>query len=274
MNTVRLTAAEAVVKFLAAQRVESADGKVPLFGGVFAIFGHGIVAGLGEALYRYKKELPTYRAHNEQAMAHTAIGYAKAHFRRRMMAVTSSIGPGATNMVTAAATAHVNRLPLLLLPGDVFASRAPDPVLQQVEDWNDGTSSASDCFRPVSRYFDRITRPEQLVKALPHALHVLTDPALCGPVTLSLPQDVQTMAFEFPAELFAPRTVRFRAPPPAAPPPPWMAWPPPSMGEPGRESRPRETSATPNSTPSALGPSAPCTRAAKTASAPRCPSRS
>jgi 3D-(3,5/4)-trihydroxycyclohexane-1,2-dione acylhydrolase (decyclizing) len=214
MKTVRLTTAEALVRFLIAQQVPMPGGTVPLFGGVFAVFGHGNVAGLGETLYRYRSVLPTYRAHNEQAMGHTAIGYAKAHFRRRMMAVTSSIGPGATNMVTAAATAHVNRLPLLLLPGDVFASRAPDPVLQQVEDFSDGTLSASDCFRPVSRYFDRITRPEQLVKALPQALNVLTDPALCGPVTLSLPQDVQSMAFDFPEELFAPRTVRFRAPPP------------------------------------------------------------
>ncbi len=215
-QTIRMTAAEALVRFLIAQEVELEGGKVPLFGGVFAIFGHGIVAGLGEALYRHREELPTYRAHNEQGMAHVAIGYAKAHLRRRMMAVASSIGPGATNMVTAAATAHVNRLPLLLLPGDVFASRAPDPVLQQVEDFGDGTVSASDCFRPVSRYFDRITRPEQLVKALPSALRVLTDPALCGPATLSLPQDVQTMAYDYPAELFERRTVHFRAPPPDA----------------------------------------------------------
>ena len=214
MKTLRLTAAEALVRFLAAQQVETPAGRLPLFGGVFAIFGHGIVAGLGESLYRHREALPTYRAHNEQGMAHAAIAFAKANFRRRMMAVASSIGPGATNMVTAAATAHVNRLPLLLLPGDVFASRAPDPVLQQVEDFDDGTVSASDCFRPVSRYFDRITRPEQLVKALPAALRVLTDPALCGPVTLSLPQDVQTMAFDYPAELFERRTVRFRAPPP------------------------------------------------------------
>jgi len=214
METVRATAAEAVVRFLAAQRVETPAGKVPLFGGVFAIFGHGNVAGLGEALARHRDELPTYRAHNEQAMAHAAIAYAKAHFRRRMMAVTTSIGPGATNLVTAAATAHVNRLPVLLLPGDVFASRAPDPVLQQVEDFEDGTVTANDCFRPVSRYFDRITRPEQLATALPRALRVLSDPAQCGPVTLALCQDVQAMAAEYPAELFAEQTVRFRAPPP------------------------------------------------------------
>ncbi len=131
-----------------------------------------------------REALPTFRAHNEQAMAHAAIAFAKASRRRRMMAVTSSIGPGATNMVTAAAVAHVNRLPLLLLPGDVFAGRRPDPVLQQIEDFGDGTVSANDCFRPVSRYFDRMTRPEQLIPAFARAMAVLTDPAECGPVTL------------------------------------------------------------------------------------------
>jgi 3D-(3,5/4)-trihydroxycyclohexane-1,2-dione acylhydrolase (decyclizing) len=216
MKTVRVTAAEAVVRFLAAQKVETPAGRANLFGGVFAIFGHGIVAGLGEALYRYRDRLPTYRAHNEQAMAHTAIAYAKAHFRRRMMAVTSSVGPGATNMVTAAATAHVNRLPLLLLPSDAFANRAPDPVLQQVESFDDGTLSANDCFKPVSRYFDRIVRPEQLITALPRALRVLTDPAQCGPVTLAFPQDVEAEAFDYPAELFEERVVHFREPPPDA----------------------------------------------------------
>ena len=137
---------------------------------MFAIFGHGNVAGLGEALYAAREELPTYRAHNEQAMAHAAVAYAKASRRRRMMVCTSSIGPGATNMVTAAAVAHVNRLPVLLLPGDVFANRTPDPVLQQVEDFGDGTISANDCFKPVSRYFDRITRPEQIIPALTRAI--------------------------------------------------------------------------------------------------------
>jgi 3D-(3,5/4)-trihydroxycyclohexane-1,2-dione acylhydrolase (decyclizing) len=182
---------------------------------VWAIFGHGNVAGIGEALYAHRGELPTYRAHNEQAMAHAAIAYAKAAMRRRMMACTTSIGPGATNLVTAAATAHVNRLPVLFLPGDVFVSRAPDPVLQQVEDFHDGTVSANDCFRPVSRYFDRIVHPEQLLTALPRAIHVLTDPALCGPVTLALPQDVQTMAFDWPEAFFAPAPIR-RAPMPPA----------------------------------------------------------
>src|SRR5437764_1801648 len=211
-GTVRLTAAQALVRYLAALRAETglADvGTAPLFGGVFAIFGHGNVAGVGEALYRHRAELPTYRAHNEQAMAHAAIAYAKAHMRRRMMACTTSIGPGATNLVTAAALAHVNRLPVLFLPGDVFVSRAPDPVLQQVEDFQDGTVSANDCFRPVSRYFDRIAHPAQLLAALPRAVRALTDAALCGPVTLALPQDVQTMAHDFPASFFEPAPVRF-----------------------------------------------------------------
>jgi 3D-(3,5/4)-trihydroxycyclohexane-1,2-dione acylhydrolase (decyclizing) len=149
-------------------------------------------------------------------MAHAAIAFAKASFRRRMMAVTSSIGPGATNMVTACALAHVNRLPLLLLPGDVFANRAPDPVLQQVEDFGDPTVSANDCFRPVSRFWDRITRPEQLLQSLPQAMRVLTDPAACGPVTLCLPQDVQAEAHDWPESFFAPRSWLPRRPPPDA----------------------------------------------------------
>ena len=210
-KTIRLTMAQALVRYLAALRTEEG---VPLFGGAFAIFGHGNVAGLGEALYQYKDSFPTYRAHNEQAMAHAAIAYAKANMRRRMMAVTSSIGPGATNLLTAAALAHVNRLPVLLLPGDVFVSRAPDPVLQQLEDGGDGSVSVNDAFKPLSRYFDRIIYPEQLLTALPRAIAALTDPAACGPVTLSLPQDVQTMAYDYPEEFFAPRIVRFRALPP------------------------------------------------------------
>ncbi len=212
--TVRLTAAQALVRYLAAQRVASEDGSgrtEPLFGGVFAIFGHGNVAGLGEALYQWRHELPTLRAHNEQAMAHSAIAYAKAHFRRRMMAVTTSIGPGATNLVTAAALAHVNRLPLLLLPGDIFVSREPDPVLQQIEDLHDGGLSANDALKPVSRYFDRIVHPAQLLTALPRAMRVLTDAALCGPVTLALPQDVQATAWDYPVSFFTPRLVSFHA---------------------------------------------------------------
>ena len=213
---VRLTMAQALVRYLAAQRTRDAAGnEAGLFAGVFAIFGHGNVAALGEALYAERDRLPTYRAHNEQAMAHTAIAFAKATMRRRMMACTTSIGPGATNLVTAAALAHVNRLPVLLLPGDIFVSRAPDPVLQQVESFTDGTVSANDCLRPVSRYFDRIVHPQQLLTALPRAVSVLTDAALCGPVTLALPQDVQAAAFDYPESFFAPRVVTPRTPLPS-----------------------------------------------------------
>jgi len=216
MASIRLTAAEAAIRYLAAQYTEIDGRTVPLFGGVWAIFGHGNVAGLGPALEAARKDLPTFRAHNEQAMAHAAIAYAKTHARRRMMACTTSIGPGATNMVTAAAVAHVNRLPVLFLPGDVFANRRPDPVLQQVEDFGDGTVSANDCFRPVSRYWDRITRPEQLLNALPAALRVLTDPVECGPVTLAFPQDVQPESYDYPAEFFERRVHRLRRPEPDA----------------------------------------------------------
>jgi 3D-(3,5/4)-trihydroxycyclohexane-1,2-dione acylhydrolase (decyclizing) len=215
-ETIRLTCAQALVRYLVALHGRDADEEesMPLFGGVFAIFGHGNVAGIGEALHGIRDELPTFRAHNEQAMAHAAIAYAKTHMRRRMMAVTTSIGPGATNLVTAAALAHVNRLPVLLLPGDIFVSRAPDPVLQQLEDFSDGTASVNDCLRPVSRYFDRIVRPEQLLTALPRAVRALTDSALCGPVTLALPQDVQTEAYDYPLSFFEPREIVFRAPQP------------------------------------------------------------
>ena len=206
--------AQALVKYLSNLRVEMADGSVePYCGGVFTIFGHGNVAGLGEALYAERERLPTFRAHNEQGMAHAAIGYAKAHLRQRIMAVSTSIGPGATNMVTAAAVAHVNRIPVLLLPGDTFATRAPDPVLQQVENFQQGDMSANDCFRPVTRYFDRISRPEQLLTALPRAVQVMTDPANCGPVCLALPQDVQAHAFDYPESFFTPELIRFRRPP-------------------------------------------------------------
>jgi len=214
MKTVRLTMAQALTRFLSQQMVEIDGRPLPLFGGVWAIFGHGNVAGMGEALYQYRDELPTFRAHNEQAMCHAAIAYAKANFRRRMMAATSSIGPGALNMVTAAALAHVDRLPLLLLPGDVFANRRPDPVLQQVENFGDGTVSANDCFRPVSRYFDRIIRPEQIIPALQRAMAVLTDPAECGPVTLSLCQDVQAEAYDYPEAFFRRHLWRQRRPRP------------------------------------------------------------
>ncbi len=210
MSTLRLTAAQAMVRWLAAQYVEVEGVEVPYFAGVWAIFGHGNVAGLGEALHAGRDALPTWRAHNEQGMAHAAIAYAKQMRRQRAMVCTTSIGPGATNMVTAAALAHVNRLPVLLVPGDVYASRRPDPVLQQIEDFNDATVSANDCFRPVSRYFDRIVRPEQLIDALPKALATMLDPASCGPATIAFCQDVQAEAFDYPLHFFERRLWRQR----------------------------------------------------------------
>ncbi|HKN55077.1 MAG TPA: 3D-(3,5/4)-trihydroxycyclohexane-1,2-dione acylhydrolase (decyclizing), partial [Amycolatopsis sp.] len=201
----KLTTAQALVRWLLAQRSETLDGReAPLFPGVFAIFGHGNVLGLGSALEEYREEIPVWRGHTEQGMALAAIGYAKATHRRQVGVVTSSIGPGALNMVTAAGVAHANRLPVLLLPGDTFVSRAPDPVLQQVEHFDDPTTSVNDAFRAVSRYFDRIVRPEQLLSTLPQVARVLTDPADAGPVTLALPQDVQAETFDFPESLFAP----------------------------------------------------------------------
>ncbi|MBL8561385.1 MAG: 3D-(3,5/4)-trihydroxycyclohexane-1,2-dione acylhydrolase (decyclizing) [Gemmobacter sp.] len=211
MTTIRLTAAQAMVKWLSVQMTEEGERFIE---GIWAIFGHGNVAGIGEALYHAKDSFPTWRGHNEQTMAHAAIAFAKTHKRRRAMAVTSSIGPGATNMVTAAALAHVNRLPVLFVPGDVFANRAPDPVLQQIEDFDDGTVSANDCFRPVSRYFDRISRPEHLLTALPRALRVMTDPANCGPVCLAFCQDTQAEAYDYPADFFEPKVWFIRRPEP------------------------------------------------------------
>jgi len=201
----RLTTAQALVRYLCAQFTEIDGEQHRLISGVFAIFGHGNVAGLGEALEDSTRQMPVFRAHNEQSMAHAAIAFAKASKRRRLMACTTSVGPGATNMVTAAAVAHTNRLPVLLLPGDTFANRRPDPVLQQIEDFSDPTVTANDCFRPVSRYWDRIMRPEQLLQTLPQAMAVLTDPVDCGPVTIALPQDIQTEVFEFPESFFEPQ---------------------------------------------------------------------
>ena len=215
MTAGRLTVAQALVRAMAAQWTEVEGERRRVFAGVWAIFGHGNVAALGEALYAAQDVLPTLRAHNEQAMGHAAVAFAKAACRRRMMACTTSIGPGATNLATAAAVAHVNRLPVLLLPGDVFATRAPDPVLQQIEDFGDGLITANDCLRPLSRYFDRITRPEQLVVAFNRAMQVLTDPASCGPVTLALCQDVQAEAFNWPRSLFEERLWCPRRSPPA-----------------------------------------------------------
>jgi 3D-(3,5/4)-trihydroxycyclohexane-1,2-dione acylhydrolase (decyclizing) len=209
MKTIRLTAAQAMMRWLATQMTPEGDRFIE---GVWAIFGHGNVAGIGEALHGIGARLPTWRGQNEQTMAHAAIAYAKTMKRRKAMAVTSSIGPGATNMVTAAALAHVNRLPVLLIPGDVFANRRPDPVLQQIEDFDDGMVSACDCFRPVSRYFDRISRPEHLLTALPRAMRVMTDPANCGPVTLAFCQDVQAEAYDWPQSFFEPKVWRIRQP--------------------------------------------------------------
>lgn len=210
-GTIRLTAAQAMVKWLNVQMNEDGERFIE---GMWAIFGHGNVAGLGEALHGMKDSFPTWRGQNEQTMAHAAIAYAKTLRRKRAHAVTSSIGPGSTNLVTAAALAHVNRLPVLLVPSDVFANRRPDPVLQQIEDFDDGTISANDCLKPVSRYFDRITRPEHLLTALPRAMRVLTDPANCGPVTLSFCQDVQAEAHDYPEAFFEPQTWHIRRPEP------------------------------------------------------------
>jgi 3D-(3,5/4)-trihydroxycyclohexane-1,2-dione acylhydrolase (decyclizing) len=212
-NTIRLTAAQAMIKWLSVQMTEEGERYIE---GMWAIFGHGNVAGIGEALYAYQDVFPTWRGQNEQTMAHAAIAYAKGKKRARAQAVTSSIGPGSTNMVTAAALAHVNRLPVLMVCGDVFANRRPDPVLQQVEDFDDGTVSANDCFRPVVRYFDRITRPEHLLTCLPRALSVMTDPANCGPVCLAFCQDVQAEAYDYPEDFFEPRVWRIRRPAPDA----------------------------------------------------------
>jgi 3D-(3,5/4)-trihydroxycyclohexane-1,2-dione acylhydrolase (decyclizing) len=198
-----------------AQRSELLDGtEAPLFAGVFAIFGHGNVLGLGTALHAVRDRLPTWRGQTEEGMALAAVGYAKAMDRRQVMVATSSVGPGALNMVTAAGVAHANRLPVLLLPGDTFSGRGPDPVLQQVEHYGDPSTSVNDAFRPVARYFDRITRPEQLLASLPQDARVLTDTADAGPVVLALPQDVQVETFDFPAVMFEPRFHRVPRPRP------------------------------------------------------------
>ena len=201
----RLTMAQALVRFIAAQHVERDGVTAPFFGGVFGIFGHGNVAGIGEALYELRDRVVYRQARNEQAMVHIASGYARMKDRLGALVCTSSIGPGATNMVTGAALATVNRLPVLLLPGDVFASRRPDPVLQQLEVPTRGDVSVNDAFIPVSRYFDRITRPEQIVPAALSAMRVLTSQADTGAVTLALPQDVQTEAFDVPEDFLAER---------------------------------------------------------------------
>ena len=200
-GTERLTTAQAIIKFLANQYVSRDGLEHAFFGGCFGIFGHGNVSGIGQALQQYP-DFRFYQTRNEQAMVHTALGYAKHSNRLRTFACTSSIGPGATNMVTGAATATVNRLPVLLLPGDIFARRNVAPVLQQLESEHTQDIGVNDCFRPVSRYWDRIYRPEQIITSLPEAMRVLTSPADTGAVTLALPEDVQTEAYAFPTELF------------------------------------------------------------------------
>jgi 3D-(3,5/4)-trihydroxycyclohexane-1,2-dione acylhydrolase (decyclizing) len=204
-RVVRLTMAQALVRFLTKQRTSRDGREQPLFGGVFGIFGHGNVAGIGQALQEERREIRYYLARNEQAMVHTAAAYAKMHNRLRALACTTSIGPGATNMLTGAAGATINRLPVLLLPGDIFAGRRPAPVLQQLESRESQDASVNDCFKPISRYWDRINRPEQIVTALPEAMRVLTSPADAGAVTLALPQDVQAEAYDYPSALFEPR---------------------------------------------------------------------
>src|ERR1700736_1285802 len=199
--TRRLTMAQAVIQFLKVQHI-SRDGRESLFfAGCFGIFGHGNVAGIGQALQQ-TPDLPYYLCRNEQAMVHTAAAFAKMSNRLRALVCTTSIGPGATNMVTGAAGATINRLPVLLLPGDIFARRNVAPVLQQLESPSTQDVSVNDCFKPVSRYWDRIQRPEQILTSLPEAMRVLTSPAETGAVTLSLPQDVQADAYDFPEELF------------------------------------------------------------------------
>lgn len=213
MKAVRKTMAQALVEFLRQQRVERDGEQHAFFGGVLGIFGHGNVAGMGQALM----QTPEFRytlVRNEQAAVHMAAGYAKASNRMKALVCTSSIGPGATNMITGAALATINRLPVLLLPGDIFAGRQVAPVLQQLESPWSQDISVNDCFKPVSRYWERISRPEQLITALSEAMRVLTSPSDCGAVTLALPQDVQAQAYDYPAELFAPRVWLIRRPQP------------------------------------------------------------
>jgi 3D-(3,5/4)-trihydroxycyclohexane-1,2-dione acylhydrolase (decyclizing) len=212
MQTVRLTTAQAMVRWILAQKIEIDGEVVPVFAGVFGIFGHGNVVSLAEALEPEQDRLPTWRGHNEQSMALAGVAFAKAALRRRIMVATSSVGPGCTNMVTAAAVAHANRLPLLLISGDTFQHRLVDPVLQQIENYGDPTITVSDTFKPVTRYWDRITRPEQILQSLPRALGVMLDPADCGPAYLGLPQDIAAEAFDYPEDFFAENVHHIRRP--------------------------------------------------------------
>ena len=206
MKTRRLTMGQAIVEYLKQQYVERDGIEQSFFAGMFGIFGHGNVAGIGQALHQYADSFRYYQTRNEQAMVHTAAAFAKMNNRMRTLACTTSIGPGATNMLTAAAGATINRLPVLLLPGDIFASRLVSPVLQQLESQTSQDLSVNDCFKPISKYWDRINRPEQIITSLPEAMRVLTSQAETGTVTLSLPQDVQSEAYDYPVSLFEKRT--------------------------------------------------------------------
>ncbi|MGW1720423.1 3D-(3,5/4)-trihydroxycyclohexane-1,2-dione acylhydrolase (decyclizing) [Streptomyces sp. NPDC002156] len=211
-STTRLTVAQALVRFLAAQYTERDGVRRRLIESTWGIFGHGNVAGLGQALIEYGADMPFHQGRNEQSMVHAAVGYARQSNRLSTQAVTTSIGPGATNLVTGAALATINHLPVLLLPGDTFATRPADPVLQQLEVPYAGDVSVNDCLRPVSRYFDRVTRPEALIPAALQAMRVLSDPVETGAVTLALPQDVQAEAYDWPDEFFADRVWHVRRP--------------------------------------------------------------
>lgn len=213
-KTIRLTVAEALARYLRAQRIEIDGRDEPLFGCAFAIFGHGNVTCLSEPLKDGADELPVWRGQNEQSMALAAVAYAKANRRRRIGIATTSIGPGATNLITAAGVAHTNRLPLLMLCGDAHVGRLPDPVLQQVENFGDPSMTVNDAFKPVVRYWDRVVTPLQLVQTLPQAVSVMLDPETCGPAFIALPQDVQGIAAEFPVSFFEPRVHRIPRPHP------------------------------------------------------------
>ena len=210
MKKIQLTCAHAIVKYLISQKILVDGKKLPLFAGAFGIFGHGNLACLGQALEENKNELPTWRGHHEQNMALTGIAYARAKRRKQIFVATSSVGPGSTNMVTAAAVAMSNRLPILFLPGDTFANRMPDPVLQQVEHFNNPGITQNDAFKSVTKYFDRITRPEQILQTLPQAIQLMIDPADCGPACISLSQDVQGEVFDYPEEFFRERIHNIR----------------------------------------------------------------
>jgi len=214
MKKIKLTCAHAIVKHLIAQKILIDGKKQQLFAGAFGIFGHGNVACLGQALEENKDKIPTYRGHHEQNMALTAIAYARAKRRKQIFLATSSVGPGSTNMVTAAAVAMSNRLPILFLPGDTYANRIPDPVLQQVEHFNNPGITQNDSFKPVTKYFDRITRPEQILQTLPQAIQTMLDPGDCGPACISLSQDAQGEIFEYPEEFFKERLHNIRRPKP------------------------------------------------------------